>query len=112
MIHVRRPGDHGTEADLMRLDHDGPDEAPAPTEDLAHLLGPIRATILAALRTPTTMGDIARILGQRPSTVTYHCGLLEKAGLVRRVRNGPEVYVRLTDRGIALHQLMSAPEAA
>jgi len=65
------------------------------------LLHPMRARILARLRTPASATEVARALGQPAARVNHHVRRLRDAGLVRRagtrrIRNLTEVlYVAL-----------------
>ncbi|WP_340561439.1 hypothetical protein [Streptomyces sp. GSL17-111] len=58
-----------------------------------------RAQLLRHARHNPTMGRLSALLVCAPSAVTHHCGLLERAGLVRRERRGQHVRVLLTTRG-------------
>jgi DNA-binding transcriptional ArsR family regulator len=60
---------------------------PAP-DALAALIGPRRATILAALDAPCTTKDLACRLGVLPGNVSQHLSVLRDAGLVTRTRVG------------------------
>jgi hypothetical protein len=74
---------------------------PAPSQ-LARLIGPPRARLLAALRSPATTTDLARTLGVTPSAVSQHLTVLRNSGLVARERVGREVLYLATDQGLAL----------
>jgi len=74
-------------------------------DSLELLLGPVRAQVLAAVKTPITMGVLATMTRLTPSAITYHCERLGAAGLVRRERQGREVRVTLTPRGAQLTEL-------
>ena len=67
----------------------------APPAALAALLGPRRASILAALRAPRSTTELARALELSPGSVSQHLGVLRDAGLVSSHRVGRSVlYVR------------------
>ena len=78
-----------------------PDGAPA-SADLRRLLGVTRADLLATLTAPETTGTLARRHYLTAPTVSYHLGILLRAGLVTRERAGREVRYRRTDRGTRL----------
>jgi len=46
---------------------------------------PVRATILDAMRSPTTAAAAARVIGQSRQNVAYHVRELERVGLLRNV---------------------------
>ena len=89
-------------AQPRRADHGG--QAP---DRLALVLGPARAAVLRALDRPRTMGELAAETHFAASTATYHCDHLEPAGLVRRERRGPAVWVSRTSPGAQLVDLLS-----
>lgn len=69
--------------------------APAPPAALADLLGRTRARLLAALAEPASTTDLARRLGLSPAAVSRHLGVLHRAGLLTRARDGHAVlYLR------------------
>ncbi|MGF1662190.1 MAG: ArsR/SmtB family transcription factor [Kineosporiaceae bacterium] len=76
-------------------------------DGLDHLLGPVRAQVLRALRGPASPGALAAELGLAPSVLSYHLKRLEDAGLVNRTRRGQQVTTRRTPRGEALLDLYS-----
>ena len=62
----------------------------------AELIGHTRARILTLLERPQTTADLAARLGLSPSTVSYHLGVLYRAGLLQRRRNRRRVvYTRV-----------------
>jgi DNA-binding transcriptional ArsR family regulator len=69
---------------------------------LEALLGAARARVLRALDSPINAGTIAHMLQAVPSAATHHIGVLERAGLVARRRDGRHVMVTRTLRGTAL----------
>lgn len=77
------------------------DDDPPPSS-LQALLGPQRATVLALLNSPMSIGAIADVLLAVPSAATHHVKALEAAGLVARKRRGRHVLVERTDRGTEL----------
>ncbi len=81
---------------------------PGPRADrLALVLGPVRAEILRRAGERRQMSEVAAGLRCAPSTASYHCGQLEKAGLVSRERQGRRVRLRRTAPGDALVDLLS-----
>lgn len=73
---------------------------------LESVAGPVRARILRATDRPVTMSDLARAVGLVPSALTYHCGRLAAAGLVRREQRGRQVWITRTRRGTDLMTLL------
>jgi DNA-binding transcriptional ArsR family regulator len=74
---------------------------------LATILGPVRASILQALRQPLTVGDVAVAVHCAPTTATYHLHQLAKADLITREKSGSSVWVSRTTRGDELVHLLS-----
>src|SRR3546814_8496941 len=64
-----------------------------------HRLGLFR---LLMRRGPSGMpaGDIAQAIGISPSSLTFHAGALERAGLVRSWRDGRFVYYAVAGEGM------------
>jgi DNA-binding transcriptional ArsR family regulator len=87
------------------------DAPPGPlvADRLVHLGHPLRRRILAELDGgPATLDDLrVRLEGLPASTLAYHVRLLEKGGLVERVRDGPRSLVRacLDMAAIRRHQV-------
>jgi DNA-binding transcriptional ArsR family regulator len=79
---------------------DGPCRA-AP-EAVDELLGPARARLLTALRSPATTTALARRLGVTPGAVSQHLAVLHRAGLVDRQRSGRTVLYQASELGLAL----------
>ncbi|MEV6103167.1 winged helix-turn-helix domain-containing protein [Streptomyces sp. NPDC051940] len=73
-----------------------------PSAELAKLLGPTRAALLAALGRPASTKQLAAVQFLSPATVSYHLGVLHDAGLVTRARNGRTVLYRRTAAGARL----------
>ena len=69
---------------------------------LEALLGSQRARILRHLDAPLPAGRIADTLIAVPSAASHHLAILERAGLVRREREGRRVLVHRTARGTQL----------
>lgn len=73
---------------------------PAAISALAH---PVRAAIVAAMRTPTTAAEAGRLTGQSRQNAAYHVGELAKAGILRHAgerRNGnfvEQLYVAVAE---------------
>ncbi|WP_448316694.1 ArsR/SmtB family transcription factor [Streptomyces sp. CO7] len=74
----------------------------AATAEMARLLGPTRAGLLAALVRPASTTELALRHFLRVSTVSYHLGILHRAGLVARARSGRSVLYRRTPEGSRL----------
>ena len=74
---------------------------------LAMILGPLRATILQALRQPLTVGQLAAAVQCAPTTATYHLEQLAAAGMIIREQRGTSVRVSRTIRGDELIALLS-----
>lgn len=71
------------------------DASASPREALADLLGRTRARVLALLSEPANTTDLARRLSLSPGTVSQHLGVLHRAGLITRARDGHAVlYLR------------------
>ncbi|MFF8881534.1 ArsR/SmtB family transcription factor [Streptomyces flaveolus] len=70
----------------------------APSAEMAQLLGPTRAGLLAALTRPATTAELAARHFLSPATVSYHLGVLHRAGLVTRSRTGRSVLYHRTRR--------------
>ena len=81
--------------------------ARAPVDQAARrLIGQTRATILAAIETPTSTTAVAKRLGLSAGGVADHLKVLRDAGLAIRSRVGPEVQYRQTDLA---RELLRAP---
>ncbi|MGO1166008.1 MAG: DUF5937 family protein [Janibacter sp.] len=66
-------------------------------DDVDGLIGRGRHAILASLDQPRTTRDLSRIDGRSESTISYHLGVLNRAGLVDKRRTGRGVtYWRTT----------------
>ncbi|MEV5177851.1 helix-turn-helix domain-containing protein [Streptomyces flaveolus] len=74
----------------------------APSTKTAKLLGPTRAGLLAALAQPASTTQLAARHFLSPATVSYHLGVLHRAGLVSRTRAGRSVLYRCTLEGSRL----------
>ncbi|MEU5718669.1 winged helix-turn-helix domain-containing protein [Streptomyces sp. NPDC020403] len=72
------------------------------TAEMARLLGPTRAGLLAALAQPASTTELASRHFLNESTVSYHLGILHRAGLVTRARSGRSVLYRRTPEGSRL----------
>jgi DNA-binding transcriptional ArsR family regulator len=73
--------------------------ASGPVEDL---LGPARARLLGALRSPATTSALARRFGVTPSAVSQHLSVLYRGGLVDRQRSGRMVLYQASELGLGL----------
>ncbi|MEV7804861.1 winged helix-turn-helix domain-containing protein [Microbispora sp. NPDC088329] len=75
------------------------------SRDLTELLGVTRATLLADLDIAHTTADLARRHKLAAGTVSHHLGILYKAGLLDRGRDGKRVLYRRSPLGNALARL-------
>ncbi|MDJ0384548.1 winged helix-turn-helix domain-containing protein [Streptomyces sp. G-G2] len=67
----------------------------APPAALADLLGRTRARIISHLAEPASTTELAQRLDVSPGTVSQHLGVLHRAGLITRARQGHAVlYLR------------------
>ncbi|SCE65624.1 DUF5937 family protein [Micromonospora mirobrigensis] len=82
----------------------------APRPATPGLVGRSRAALLADLGTPRSTGELSRRHTLAPATVSYHLGVLLRAGMVTRFRDGLLVYYRRTGAGEAL--LGARPDGA
>ncbi|MEU5918977.1 winged helix-turn-helix domain-containing protein [Streptomyces sp. NPDC047141] len=71
----------------------------APPAALAELLGRTRARILGLLARPASTTELALLLEVTPGTVSQHLGVLHRAGLVTRARQGHRVLYLRSDLG-------------
>jgi hypothetical protein len=67
-----------------------------------NLLGPSRARLLAALRSPASTTSLARQLGVTPGAVSQQLAFLHRGGLVDRSRSGRTVLYQATELGLSL----------
>jgi hypothetical protein len=74
----------------------------APPEALAALLGPRRASVLAAVGAPRSTTELARALELSPGSVSQHLSVLRDAGLVHGHRVGRSVLYVRSEKGEAL----------
>ena len=66
------------------------------------LLGPARARLLGALRSPATTSALALRFGVTPSAISQHMAVLHRSGLVERQRSGRRVLYQASELGLAL----------
>ena len=66
------------------------------------LLGPARARLLGALRSPATTSALALRFGVTPSAISQHLAVLHRSGLVDRERSGRRVLYPASELGLAL----------
>jgi hypothetical protein len=66
------------------------------------LLGPTRARLLGALRSPATTTTLALRFGVTPGAVSQHLAVLHRSGLVDRERIGRRVLYQTSELGFAL----------
>jgi DNA-binding transcriptional ArsR family regulator len=78
------------------------DGVPAASGALEELLGPARARLLGALRSPATTSALALRFGVTPSAVSQHLAVLHRSGLVERERSGRRVLYQASELGLAL----------
>lgn len=71
-------------------------------DGLAALMGRARSTILKRLTVPASTTQLARELGQSPSTVSQHLSVLRAGGLVTAWRSGRLVLYRRTPLGTSV----------
>jgi len=69
---------------------------------LEELLGPARARLLGALRSPATTSALALRFGVTPSAISQHLAVLHRSGLVERQRSGRRVLYQASELGLAL----------
>jgi DNA-binding transcriptional ArsR family regulator len=74
-------------------------DAPDAVEEL---LGPARARLLSALRSPATTSALALRFGVTPSAVSQHLAVLHRNGLIDRERSGRRVLYQASELGLAL----------
>jgi DNA-binding transcriptional ArsR family regulator len=89
------------------LPQPGPGATATADSALATILGPVRASILQALRQPLTVNELAAAVHCAPTTATYHLHQLAAAGLITRQKSGPSVWISRTARGDELVDLLS-----
>jgi DNA-binding transcriptional ArsR family regulator len=70
--------------------------------EMAQLLGTTRATLLSALTSPASTSQLAAQYFLSRATVSYHLGVLHRAGLVTRTRSGRSVLYRSSPEGSRL----------
>ncbi|MFJ8645918.1 hypothetical protein ACIRNI_07320 [Streptomyces sp. NPDC093546] len=93
---------------LGRLTHPSADRrAPAAEDRLSLVLGPVRAALLRHARLRPSVSEAAQHAHITVSTATYHCDRLARSGLLRRLRHGREVRLRLSEDGAALLDLLA-----
>ena len=80
-----------------RRDHDADRE-----RDVSRLIGRGRREVLGHLDRPRTTRDLSRIDGRAESTISYHLGVLVRAGLVDKQRRGGSVSYQRTPLGDSL----------
>ena len=78
------------------------EEADAPTDPLAPLLGRTRAGLLLALATPSSTTQLAALTGASIGATGDHLKVLLDAGLLTRARVARSVVYRRTPLGDAL----------
>jgi DNA-binding transcriptional ArsR family regulator len=74
----------------------------AAPDAVEELLGPARARLLGALRSPATTSALALRFGVTPSAVSQHLAVLHRSGLVDRERSGRRVLYQASELGLAL----------
>jgi len=74
----------------------------AAPDAVEELLGPTRARLLSALRSPATTSALALRFGVTPSAVSQHLAVLHRSGLVDRERSGRRVLYQASELGLAL----------
>lgn len=87
-------------------------------EQAVVLLNPLRAHILAHMRSPVSAAEVGRLMGETPQKINYHLKALEKVGLVRKtgtrqVRNLVEVLYQAIAKSFVLSDALGfEPETA
>ncbi|MGW0771265.1 hypothetical protein [Streptomyces sp. NPDC002676] len=80
----------------------GPDAGARPTSTTPDLLGVTRARLLSDLGTARTTAELGERHFLAASTVSYHLGILHRAGLIARTRRGHHVLYERTPRAASL----------
>ena len=78
------------------------DSVTAASGAVEELLGPARARLLVALRSPATTSALALRFGVTPSAISQHLAVLHRSGLVERQRSGRRVLYQASELGLAL----------
>jgi DNA-binding transcriptional ArsR family regulator len=78
------------------------DSVTAASGAVEELLGPARARLLGALRSPATTSALALRFGVTPSAISQHLAVLNRSGLVERERSGRRVLYQASELGLAL----------
>ena len=78
------------------------DSVTAASGAVEELLGPARARLLGALRSPATTSALALRFGVTPSAISQHLAVLHRSGLVERQRSGRRVLYQASELGLAL----------
>jgi DNA-binding transcriptional ArsR family regulator len=78
------------------------DSVTAAAGAVEELLGPARARLLDALRSPATTSALALRFGVTPSAISQHLAVLHRGGLVDRERSGRRVLYQASELGLAL----------
>lgn len=73
--------------------------------ELVDLIGHTRAALLKQLAEPCTTGELSKRVGLTAGTVSYHLGILHRAGLIRRARRGSRVIYQRSDRAGPLRRI-------
>jgi DNA-binding transcriptional ArsR family regulator len=74
----------------------------AAPDAVEELLGPARARLLGALRSPATTSALALRFGVTPSAISQHLAVLHRSGLADRERTGRRVLYQASELGLAL----------
>ncbi|GAA1541659.1 winged helix-turn-helix domain-containing protein [Dactylosporangium maewongense] len=85
------------------------DTGATPTDALARLLGPLRATVLTLLAAPLSTTQLVALTGTALGSVGGHLRVLLDAGLVTRRRSGRSVLYYRTPAGDALLDAAKTP---
>ncbi len=107
LIHENQPGVVSIAYSVPGQGAQSDRSAASGDDRLAVVVGAPRAAILRGLRTPMTMGEMARHIDLTPAATTRHCDRLERAGLIVRERRGQSVRVSVSARGEALRDLLT-----
>ncbi|CAN3985063.1 ArsR/SmtB family transcription factor [Kitasatospora purpeofusca] len=82
----------------------GPGPEPGPASPAGDLIGATRARLLADLDVPRSTTELAERHWLAASTVSYHLGVLHRAGLLVRTRSGRRALYQQAPRAEALRQ--------
>ena len=87
---------------VVKLENIGSEEDLAQLADMFRLMGDASrlSIIVACLREPISVGDIAKQLGLSPSLVSHHLRLLRAARVLKAERRGKHMFYSACDEHI------------